>query len=186
MIIGITGFIGAGKTELAQLFVKRGFIKKSFGDQVRKIATLQSIPITRENLQNLGDTYRKEKGGDVWAKLIIEELEPDKNYVIEGIRNPEEIEAFSKRPDFILIGLEAQLDIRAQRIISRNRENDPKNMDEFVRVDNKDKGIGQEQLGQNSLLCFQKAQHYISNNTNLIDLEKQVEIILKKIEIKEK
>ncbi len=63
MIIGITGFIGSGKTELAKIFIENGFEKKSFGDEVRKEAMNQHITLNRKNLQKIGYEKVKKYGG---------------------------------------------------------------------------------------------------------------------------
>jgi len=113
MIVGITGFICAGKGELRDMLANGyGFDKTvSFYDVVREELIRRGMEENRENLQHVGDVHRMDTHGGIWAEKIIEKTGRRKlrsnDYVIEGIRNPEEIMEFRDLSSkFVLIGID--------------------------------------------------------------------------------
>lgn len=57
MVLGLSGKIGVGKSALSELVARDlAFTYSSFGDYVRQIASERSIPHTRKNLQDLGQS----------------------------------------------------------------------------------------------------------------------------------
>ena len=105
MLIGLTGRIAAGKGEVAKYFKEKDFICTSLSLAVREEANKERIDISteegRKKLQDLGNLLRKQEGAGVWAKRIKNTLQDSKNYIIEGIRNPAEVEELKKGNDFI-------------------------------------------------------------------------------------
>ncbi|MCH7568654.1 MAG: AAA family ATPase [Nanoarchaeota archaeon] len=179
MLIGVTGYLGAGKSEFSKILVEEyGFVKLAFGNEVRAEAERRLIKPTRNNLQNLGYIVRKEQGGDVWVRRLIEKIENGKDYVIEGIRNPEDVEALEKLEGFVLIGLNASFDVRCNRILSRKRGEDSQTKEEFVIADNKDRGKEGETEGQQSEFCFRKVSREILNEGSLNDLKEKARELL--------
>jgi len=180
MIIGITGFICSGKEEISKIFVEKyGFIKKSFGDEVRKEATKRGIELTRDNLQNLGNLLRVEEGKEVWARRIIDSLETGKSYVIEGFRNLNDELPFRELEGFVLIGIHASDEIRMKRFLERKREGDPLTEEDFKRIDATDRGNDQDpDYGQRSEDVYAQRDYEISNEGTLEDLRGEVERVM--------
>jgi len=182
MIIGVTGFLGSGKSYFANLLVDNyGFERLSFGDEVRFEARKRGIESIRKNLQALGDLERKEKGGDIWAKRLIGKTEIGKNYVIEGVRNPEEIVFLRKISGFLLVGIDVPFEVRCERILLRARAGDLKTKEEFAIADAKDKGTQEEGYGQHSDFCFNKSDVVIENSGSLEEFGEKAGKLLEEI-----
>lgn len=135
MIIGLTGENCAGKGTVADYLRKKGFYYFSLSDIVREQLTVEGKEITRENLIKKGNEMRLESGAGVLAHRIIEKFENDKNYVVDSIRNPAEVETLKTRKDFFMFYISAPPEIRFERIRKRGRESDPKTYDAFLKIE---------------------------------------------------
>jgi len=186
MIIGLTGTMASGKDAVADILKKKGFICLSLSDEVREEAKNRQIELTRENLQILGNEMRKEFGNSVLAqKILMKITEPQKNYIINGIRNPAEIAELKNWPGFYLMAVDAPQDLRFQRLMTRNRPSDPKIFYQFMKADNKDQGIGEEESGQQVIECIKLADVSIFNDFSLERLTDKVNFMVQQIQNKD-
>ncbi len=135
MIIGLTGKNAAGKGEVAQILKANGFIYFSLSDVLREELAWRKEPILRETLIKIGNELRNQFGPGVLAEKTIEKIDSDKNYIIDSIRNPEEVKALRRLKNFKLIHVASLPEIRFERIKSRAREGDPQNLEEFIRLE---------------------------------------------------
>ena len=106
MILGITGRIASGKGVAAQYFHEHGYNYYTLSTEVREEASRRQLPITREQLQYLGNDLREKEGPDIWMKKIYENQDFSRNSIIDGLRNPAEIEYLKnliKPGDLILV-----------------------------------------------------------------------------------
>ena len=174
MIIGITGLIGSGKGAVANVLVEKGFIKLGHSNIIAEEVSRRGLPITRECLVLIGNEMRKIHGLDYWAKKLIEKIERDKDYVVEGFRNIAEIQAFRKLPEFFLLGVAAGKHRRFSWILQRAKPGDPTDKETFEQREQKD-FLQQEAHGQQNALCFAMADRYLSNEGTLEELKKEVE-----------
>jgi len=176
MIIGLTGSIGSGKGVVSGFLKERGFIYLSLSNKVREIARKRGIEINRKSLQDLGNKLREKEGVGVLSKYILKEIN-DKNYenvVVDGIRNPAEVEVLRNLKNFFLISVDAPQEIRFKRISKRCRESDPKTWDKFLEVDNRDKGIGESLTGQNVGKCMEMADFFLMNDSSLEKFQEKI------------
>ncbi len=132
MIIGLTGKNAAGKGEVASFLKDKSFYYYSLSDAIRDELDARKIPITRDSLIALGNELREKHGADILARRILQKIDPNRNYVIDSIRNPAEVAALRESGRFVLLNVDAPADVRFERIRSRNRENDPKTLKEFT------------------------------------------------------
>jgi dephospho-CoA kinase len=185
MIIGLTGSLAAGKGVVSDYFKEKGFVYLSLSDELRQIAKERKIEITRENLQNLGNKLREESGSGVLAKLVIKKIKNQeyKKAIVDGIRNPAEIEELNQLKDFFLVAVDANPKIRFERMISRNRESDPITWEEFLKVDKKDKGIGEKESGQGVGKCMKLAKFILLNEGDLNEIKKRLNSYIKILKI---
>lgn len=181
MIIGLTGRIASGKGEVARYFQEKGFEYISLSMAVREEAEKIGIGITRESLQNLGNKFREEQGAGIWAEKIAEKIDESKNYVIDGIRNPAEILVFRRFDKFYLISIDAKFGKRSERAMARGKESDPKSIQEFRKIDERDFGVREPFNGQKVGLCMNFADHFLFNNNSLDELHKKIDKICEKI-----
>ena len=187
MIIGLAGTMGSGKGELSSLLQKKGFSYITISDIIRKELLKRNLPLKREELQNLGNELREKHGNDYWAKKAIEKIDLNKNWVIDGIRNPGEIEELKNIPNFFLIGIDAPENLRLirakrrKRVIDGRISSDSKKEKEFKTLELRDRGINEPEHGQQVLKCIEKSNFMITNDASIEKLHQEIEKILSKI-----
>ena len=181
MLIGLTGRIASGKGMVAEYLKSKGFEYTTISQVVREEAGKINIPITRESLQDLGNLVRKYEGSGAWIKRIIQKTDINGNYIIDGIRNPGEVLELRKIPGFVLISIDAPQKIRFERVVSRNKESDAKTWETFLKMDERDFGIGEPEDGQQVGKCMALADNNIINDSSPESFHKKIEEIYKKI-----
>jgi dephospho-CoA kinase len=181
MKLGLTGPIASGKGEIAKILISRGFCYISLSDIVREEARKRNIEMSRENLQNLGNSLRKKFGAGILGKTVRERIEeePERNWVIDGIRNPYEVEELRKMEDFYLIAVTAPLETLVERVISRKRIEDSDSIEEIRKRILKEIGDDQPEEGQRIKDCMAISDFTIVNIHSLNHLEREVENIIK-------
>ncbi len=179
MIIGLTGSLGAGKGVVSEFLKEKGFVYLSLSDELREIAKEMKIELTRENLQNLGNQLREKYGSGFLSERIFNKIinQEYKKAIVDGIRNPAEIEVLKKLKNFFLVSVDAPQEIRFKRMTERNRESDPKTFEEFVKIDNRDKGIGELETGQAVGKCMLLANTTLINSGTLEEVKEDVKKI---------
>jgi len=131
-IIAFTGMPFSGKTEAVKIANDMGFQVVRMGDAVWSEVANRGLELTDENVGSVADSMRKDYGYDIWAKRTmdtIKSMEGEDCIVIDGVRNSEEIDFFRKKlgDDFLLIAVDASVEIRRKRAMQRNRKDDSKN-----------------------------------------------------------
>ena len=189
LIIGVVGQIASGKGILVKyLTEKLGFTAFSLSSIVHnELEKKGSVKFTRQTLQDVGDELRRVYGDDVLAKRMLGQIElncrgrlyvdPNK-IVIEGIRNPAEIEFLKKNQNFILIGVKANRELRFKRVLSRGKEWDPKIYEDFLKVDRRDLGVGQNKSGQQVGKCLAYCDYILTNNKDIRNFEAKIQKLM--------
>jgi dephospho-CoA kinase len=103
--------------------------------------------------------------------------------IIDGIRNPGEVEYLKKKfgKNFVLIAVDAPKELRFKRLLERKKEGDPKTFEEFNEIDETDNGKNQPEYGQRVGECLKLADYLIINDGSLDELNKKLEKISKLI-----
>lgn len=173
-VVGITGPIGAGKDTVSQYLQDTyGFRTFGMGDVIRRIAEEKSTEPTRENLQEIGKECRRDEGDDFLARKAAEEMKKSggEKFVLNGIRNPEEVEAMRDEfdGDFILLHVSADEDVRFNRLKERGRHGDPETFEEFKRQDETEiEKFNMEEV-------FEMAEYKLDNNLGFDELYRKVD-----------
>ncbi len=179
LIIGVVGQIASGKGILVNYLTRHlGFISFSLSSIVHaELKKKGTKEFTRQMLQDVGDKLRREYGDDVLARRLNEVIKGQKKskMVVEGIRNPGEIGFLKKNTDFILIGVKAKRGLRFKRLLSRGKPWDPKDWNDFVKVDRRDFGVSQDKSGQQVRKCLVYCDFVLTNNKNIKDFERKME-----------
>ena len=174
MIIWLTWRIAAGKWVVAEYMKEKWFEYFTVSQMVREEAAKRWVEITRYNLQTIGNEIRAECWLWAWMKRILERMQPDKDYLIDGIRNPWEVLELQKTKDFYLFSIDADQELRFERVLSRSKESDPKTREKFLEIDNRDFGIWEPQDGQQVGKCMEMANFHIQNNGDLEEYIHQI------------
>jgi deoxycytidylate deaminase len=172
----MVGSFGSGCTKIANEFIEdKGYKSVSLSKILRDFYYIEHSDkkgkdISRRELQNFGNILRQKNGNDFLAvkanELIDSEKEQEK-WVIDSIRNEGEVNFFKdKYPNFYLIGIFADCDIRWKRV-NELYDNDRR---EFDKDDTKDSGEKIE-YGQRVKNCFNMSDIIISNEEDIPNIE---------------
>jgi len=177
IVIGLTGKYCSGKSTVCDYLKSRSFYYKSLSDELRAVLAREGVENTRENLIRRGNELRAQHGNSHLSKLVVEGMARDKNYVVDSLRNPDEIRELQKLPGFHLWNITSPESNRFERIMERKREGDPKTLDEFKKMEaqeSKSDSASAQQLDA----CAQMAEHTIENTGSLSELFEKVDSLL--------
>lgn len=165
MILGLTGPMASGKSTVVTTLKEMGFELVTLSDMVREECRARKIPEERENLMEVGQKLRAEHGAGILAVRALEKIGRNggKKWVVDGIRNPAEVEALRKHPDFMLIANTASEDLIVSRILARKRADDTLNEAEIRRKLAREMGEGEPPDGQQVARCIALADHTFKN-----------------------
>jgi dephospho-CoA kinase len=134
-IIGLCGQPASGKDTVADFFVAKGFTHISLGDILREEMRKQGLPVDRTHMSVFAADAKKSRGMTFLAELAAGKVS-DKT-IISGIRGTAEVELFRRRfgADFILLAVDAPLEMRFERARQRDRPGDNISFEEFRRIE---------------------------------------------------
>ena len=179
MLIGLTGRNAAGKGEVARYLQKKSFYYYSLSDAIRDEIRSRGEEPTRERLIIVGNELRQRYGSNILAERVLAKIEDDKHYVIDSIRNPAEVETFRTAKNFKLIKIEAPAEVRFQRILGRHRESDPRTLEEFVALENRE--AEGDDTSQNLVKVALMADESLPNDSSLEALYPKIDQLLVKL-----
>lgn len=120
-IVAIVGMPGAGKSEVADFFVQKGYNYLRLGqltlDQIKK----QELEPTEANERIIRELLRRKHGMAAFAKLNFPKIEEFKgNVVIDGLYSWEEYLAFKEKyPKMVCLAVYASPETRYSRLKDR-------------------------------------------------------------------
>jgi len=177
LIIGLTGKNCAGKGTVAEYLKKKSFYYHSLSDVIREELASEGKEITREALIEKGNALRAEFGPGILAKKTINKMLKDRNYVIDSIRVPAEVNEFRKLPNFFLVRVEAPIEVRFARMKARGRESDPKTLEAFAELEELELKNADE-AKQNIIVCESMADKVLLNDCDLTTLHDRIDALL--------
>lgn len=176
-VVAVTGLPGSGKSTFLRVAKELGYHLIVMGDFVREEAARRNLPPTAVNMGELMFQMRKERGEDFIAQLTVEKAEKMKTdfIVIDGVRNPEEVEKFKKTfKNFYLIAIDSTAELRFKRIRRRFRSDDSTDRDKFEEREARELKVG---VGRAMAL----ANLIIDNNSSLGEFKAKVKNVLEEI-----
>ena len=173
-LIGLTGTNGSGKGEAAVYLKKKGYVYFSLSDVIRDALRKDGIEDTRDNLIKKGNELRNKHGPDILARLAMEKVEG--KAVVDSIRNPSEVEYLKKEKEFILLAIDAPVELRYERVKRRGRQESASTLEEFIKKEEEEM-TGSEK-GQQLHRCMKMADFVIMNDGTLEDLYLKLEEIV--------
>jgi len=180
LIIGLTGTNGAGKGTIAETLKQKGFVYTSLSDILREELQARGQDENRDNLIALGNELREKEGPGTLAIRTLKKIESSGgNFIVDSIRNPIEIEELKKNKSFILIAVDAPIELRYERVKSRNRASDFVSFEKFKEQEESELKGGKN--SQQLVNCMAMADHKLTNEDTMGDLKKKVDDLLKVI-----
>jgi dephospho-CoA kinase len=170
-LIGLTGTNGSGKGEAAAYLKKKGYFYFSLSDVIRDALRKNGKEVSRNNLIEKGNELRKKYGPDILARMALKRVKG--KAVIDSIRNPSEIEYLRKKKKFILLAIDAPVELRYERVKQRGREESVSTLEEFIKKE-KEEMTGSKK-GQQLHSCIKMADFVIMNDGTLEDLHLKLE-----------
>ncbi len=171
-IIAFTGMPASGKSEAVQLAKDKGIPVIRMGDLVWEETRRQGKPLDDKNVGDVASNMRKKYGMDIWAKRTVEKihsLKKSSHFIIDGVRNMEEIEYFKKELglDFFVVAIDASDELRRKRAIARGRTDDSKDLKDLEERDKREIRWGLQKV-------IVDADIVILNNGSLDQFKKKV------------
>ncbi len=164
MWLGLVGSNGAGKSAACDYLAAQGFTVSSLSYGVRRAAREKGLPCTRDNLIAVGSQLKADFGPDVLAQRCVAAAKAQSNVVFDSIRHSAEAE-FLKQNGVILIGIDAPLALRYERIKSRQNDTDQVTFEEFKAHDELE--TNGESPGQNIGATLKLCDFILENDADL-------------------
>jgi dephospho-CoA kinase len=182
LILGIVGTLVSGKSEIAEYLVRQhGFLHLSLATIVHEETRRRGLTTTSSNLQDVGNSLRKAHGSAILVHRLrprMEAMPGGSHLLLEGIKNVEEVLELRKWPNFVLLAVDALQEARYERASQRRRPGTPRTRAEFIALDERDRGIGEPEWGQQVDACIVKADFLIDNDLSIQDLYRQLDEVL--------
>jgi dCMP deaminase len=178
MILGVSGLNGSGKGEVVRFLEARSFYALSLSDVIRDELRARGLDETRERMIATGRELRAAEGPGALAARLARRLVADRNYVIDSVRHPAEVEALRALTGrFRLLWVEADEAIRHERIRERARPGDPRTLAELRRLEGQELG-SDDPAAQQLLAVRELADLTVRNDGPLAALHQALQAIL--------
>jgi len=169
-LVGLTGTNGAGKSEVAAYLMKKGYAYVSLSDEIRDELRRKGEEITRDSLIATGNALRRRYGADVLARRVMEKVKG--RTVIDSIRNAREVAFLRQQKGFVLVAVEAPVELRFERARQRGRAESAGTLEEFVAKEKQEMQGGTS--GQQIRHCLDLADVTIVNDGSLQALHRRI------------
>lgn len=163
---------------MVDYLARKSFEAFSLSDILREELRSRGETVTRERLIEAGRQLRADYEPAVLAERTLARLTPNKNYVIDSIRHPAEVEALKSRTGFVLVSVEAPLEVRFERNRQRAREAEPMTLEAFRRVEEAE--LENPDLeGQQILRCEKLADYILVNDSTVEVFHERVDQLVR-------
>ena len=180
MIFGVAGPNGAGKGEIVDYLAARSFSTFSLSDVIRDELKRRGVDESRERMIEVGTQLRTDGGPGVLAARAVETLESDRNYAIDSIRHPAEVEALrSCGHPFKLIWVDADIETRLERLNRRGRKGDPTTLERLKTLEGMELG-SDDPAAQQLLAVKELADFELSNDGDLSTLHEAIQQVFER------
>lgn len=183
IIVGITGTLGAGKGTIVDYLInKYHYSHFSVRDYLTQELIKSNRLVNRDTMTELANQLRAENSPSfIVEQLFDQALKIGKNCIIESIRTPGEVISLRSKGNFKLFAVDADPQIRYERIKIRNSSTDQVSFETFIENERREMS-STDPNKQNISWCIEHADFKFKNNNNKELLYHQVEDIIKIIQ----
>lgn len=174
-IIVVTGMPGSGKDEFIKVAASMGMSDLHMGNTVKSYAKSAGVEMIDSEVGNFASEERDKHGKQVWAERTLESLNGQKNVVIDGLRNMEELDYMRNvENNLVVVAIFANRKDRLDRILRRKREDDIKDVGGLIKRD-----LRELSWGIGSVISL--ADYMIVNDGTLDEFKKNTQDLLSRI-----
>ena len=181
-IIGITVTLGAGKGTMVDYLVDHyGYRHYSVRGYLIEEAKRRGMELNRDTFVVVANDLRATHCPSyITDQLYLQAAENGENAIIESVRTPGEVESLRQQEHFLLFAVDADPEIRYERVVGRGSETDHISYETFLENEAREMS-STDPNHQNIGRCMQMADHVFMNNGDFEDLYRQVETVLQEI-----
>lgn len=180
MIVGLTGSFGAGKGVVSDYLVnEKGFVHFSARSFIIEELEKRRLPINRNTMTDVANDLRATHGSTyIFEQLVQMAKKYGGNAVVESVRAVAEAQ-YIKEQGGVVLGVDAEPEIRYQRIVKRGSDTDHVTFEEWrtqeLRESNPDDPTKQDIFG-----ALRESDHIIMNMSSLEELKASVDAFIEK------
>ncbi len=181
-VIGITGTLGAGKGTIVDLLKDEYNYKHySVRDYLIEVIQERGMEVNRDSMTSVANELRSNNSPSfITDELYNKAIKNNVNCIIESIRTPGEIDSLRAKGSFYLFAVDADSNIRYNRIQIRKSSTD--NVDYNTFIANEEREMNTDDPNkQNLAKCISKADFVFNNNGNLDELNNKVRKVISDI-----
>ncbi len=181
LVFAFVGAPAAGKTEAASVAKEMGIPVITMGEVIREELRKRGLPLNDKNAGRIATELREREGMDAIAKRCVPLIKAQKKsagknkkvIVVDGIRGIAEVETFKKEfgDGFVLVRVDAPLQLRYERIKTRGRSDDLLSIAGFKEREERELGWGMEE-------AMKKADKVVKNEGYLEEFKEQIKGVL--------
>ncbi|MDO4217652.1 MAG: AAA family ATPase [Bacteroidales bacterium] len=177
--IGITGTLGAGKGTIVDYLKEHyGFVHYSARAFLTEEIERRGLPVDRDSMTLVGNDLRAQHSPSYIVEQLYERAQQSgQNCIIESVRTPGEVAALRGKPNFFLFAVDADPQVRYNRIVKRGSETDHVSFETFMANEQREMDSADPNK-QNLHICIQQADFRFDNGGTLKELHQQVEQVL--------
>jgi dephospho-CoA kinase len=172
-LIGLTGTNGAGKGEAAAYFSGKGYRYFSLSDVIRDELKERGDPESRDALIRTGNELRERHGPDVLARRTMAKVGRGERAVIDSIRNLREVAFLRREKGFVLLAIDAPVELRFARVAARGRDESARDLEAFRKKEEQERAGGA--AAQQLEACMAAADRVIVNDGTIPEFHRKLE-----------
>lgn len=186
-IVGLVGSAGSGKDTVASIFQENGYHHISSSDVLRDEIAKRGLTTSRALQTRIANEMRIKEGPGYWVDLSLQQVpSTGEKVIVSGLYAPGEgtyiTEELQGELVGVVIGSEDNLKLRYNRVKSRmNGSRDNLNYEQFLEAHTRENS-GSEDFETNIARLIGMSSFLIDNSSDLINLHRQAESIINKLD----